>query len=434
MLVLKKFAKLSLLATTRSIFATATFRQSGITLGGTILNGALGAVFYILAARFLGPASFGLMSVAIATLTLIADVGDLGTNTGLINFVPRYAKKAPEKAKKFLKLGLEVKVAVSILVLVIGFFLSSFLAEKVFTKPELTNPLKIAFVGVSAFLFFSFITASLQAFQRFWSWSGIQVGTNTLRVILVLGLVLLGALTLESALWLYILMPFLGFLVGLLIISTKFLKVRGEKTVATEFFHYNKWVAVFALLAAIGARLDTFISARLLSANELGLYSAANQLVKIVPMIVGALSTVVAPKMAKMGNISELVLYVKKAQVLVLGLAGLGILAIPVVLWLIPLLFGIEYVESGPFFVVLLFAMLTFLISVPVHMAVFYYFSKPSLFVWLSLAHLLIVAGLGWSLISLYGAMGAALTVLVGQVFNFIVPLVWVLRKIHIST
>ena len=63
-----------------NIFATATFKQSSITFMGTVLNGALGAVFYILAARFLGPASFGLMSVAIAALTLISDIGDFGTN------------------------------------------------------------------------------------------------------------------------------------------------------------------------------------------------------------------------------------------------------------------------------------------------------------------------------------------------------------------
>ena len=73
--------------------------------------------------------------------------------------------------------------------------------------------------------------------------------------------------------------------------------------------------------------------------------------------------------------------------------------------------------------------MLVFLISVPVHMSVMYYFAKPKLFFWLSAVHLTIILGLGWNLISLYGAMGAAITVLVGQVINFLIPVVWVLRE-----
>ena len=93
------------------VFATVTFRQSSITFTGTFVNGVLGAVFYILAARFLGPANFGLLSVAIAVLTLVSDIGDLGTDTGLVNFVSKYAHKKSTKAKKFLKLGLKIKLS-----------------------------------------------------------------------------------------------------------------------------------------------------------------------------------------------------------------------------------------------------------------------------------------------------------------------------------
>src|SRR3989344_2955674 len=55
--------------------ATTTFRQSSITFIGTALTGALGAVFYILAARFLGPSAFGLFNVSLTVLTLTSDIG-----------------------------------------------------------------------------------------------------------------------------------------------------------------------------------------------------------------------------------------------------------------------------------------------------------------------------------------------------------------------
>ena len=410
--------------------STATFRHSTITFAGTFANGVFGAIFYILAARFLGPAAFGLLSVALAVLTLTSDIGDLGTDTGLVNFVARNFDNDETKAKRFLKLGFEIKIAVWLVILGFGIATSSFLAEVVFRKPELTQPIKIAFVGMGAMLMFSFILHTLQALQKFWSWSIIQAGTNALRVIMVLALLGFGYLNLNSTIWLYIAMPTLGFVIGLYLIPRGFLKVRGEKKIAREFFHYNKWVAAFTLMAALSSRLDTFISARLLDAAQVGLYSAAIQMVKIVPQLVTALGTVIAPKMAQIGSIEDLVRYLKKTQVLVFFLAILGVMAIPVVLYLIPFLFGSEYTASGPIFAVLLFAMLFFLISVPVHMSIFYYFSYPKLFFWLSIVHLTIIAGLGWVLVSRYGAIGAATSVLVAQVVGFIVPALWVIRQI----
>src|SRR3989304_2913147 len=106
--------KLPIITTFGSVFSTTTFKQTSITFSGTIINGLLGALFYILTARFLGPAAFGLMSVAVTTLTLVADIGDLGSNTGIVNFIPRYLNEDKTKALRFLKLGLEVKLFVAL--------------------------------------------------------------------------------------------------------------------------------------------------------------------------------------------------------------------------------------------------------------------------------------------------------------------------------
>src|SRR3989344_533456 len=99
----------------KSILKTATFRQSSITFTGTVLNGFLGALFYIVLARYLGPANFGLITIALTTLVLIADIADIGTNTGLVRFVSANLVNNKEKAYKFLKLALEVKLITSVI-------------------------------------------------------------------------------------------------------------------------------------------------------------------------------------------------------------------------------------------------------------------------------------------------------------------------------
>lgn len=415
----------------KEIFSTATFKQSQITIIGTIVNGILGALFYILVARFLGPASFGLLTVSIATLTLLSDILDFGTNTGLVRFVSLNISSNKEKAIRFLKLSLIVKIVVWSLVLSLGLFLSPFIAERVFNKKELTDPLKLVMFGVGGALLFSFATSALQSFQKYFIWSFINILTNLLRLVCILVLFFNNQINLFSGLTVYLLFPFFGFSLTLLFIPTKsIILVKDEFKVAKEFFGYNFWVAVFVILAAISARLDTFLIGRLLSAKEIGLYGAASQLVQVVPQIVGAIGIVIAPKFASFVNIKQMLVYFKKLQVMVLILSAVGLIAIPISIYFIPFAFGILYSGAIAPFIILLFAMLIFLISLPIHSSIIYYFGKPQIFVWVNLGHLLLISILGYLLIPTLGVVGAAVTVFIGMVFNLIIPLVWFLFNV----
>lgn len=421
----------SLVGKVKSLLNTSTLKKSSITFAGTVVNAVLGAVFYILTARYLGPSGFGIMTVALTVLTLTADMSDLGTNTGIVNFVSRYIKRKKIRAYRYLKLGLQVKLTVGLIVMILGVLLSSYIAGNVFAKPELTDPLQIAFAGVMTLLVFSFIVSALQSFQRFWSWSAIQIATNLLRLLLFATVFYAGFRSIEATLIVYVMVPLIGFIAGLYVIGIDFLKVKGEWKVANQFFRYNGWAAAFAIFAAIGARMDTFITARLLDSSEVGIYSAANQMVKIVPQIVIALGTVIGPKMAQLTTFNDFMKYLKKTQAMVFVLAVMGLMTIPVVIYLIPYIFGTQYIPAEPVFVVLFLAMLIFLISVPIHMAVFYYYSFPKLFFITAVLHFILVTTVGYFAVSGFGVMGAAYTVLIAQVLDLVVPGVFVLSKIQ---
>lgn len=416
----------------KKLLKTATFRQSSVTITGSVINGGLGAFFYVLVARFLGPSDFGLLIISITTLTLISDIADFGTNTGLIRFVSANIIKDKSKALKFLKLSLELKLLIWVFVIVFGFFTSPFIADKIFGKPELLVALRLVMVGVGGSLLFSFATSSLQALQKFFFWSIINITSNLLRLSLIILLLFYQQLSLENTVISYIILPFLGFFFSLLLLPTRnFLAVKDEKKVAPEFFKFSKWVGLFTIIAAVTARLDTFISARLLSSTDVGIYGAANQLVTFVPQLVAALGTVAAPKFSSFDSLDKMVTFFKKFQMFVFAITILGLLAIPLSFYFIPLFLGQAYSESIPVFIVLLFGMLVFLISVPVHNSIIYYFAKPQLFLWLSVGHLLIVGFLGYFMILNFGVMGAAFTVLAGNLFNFVIPLFWFLKKIR---
>ncbi|MDO8619133.1 MAG: oligosaccharide flippase family protein [Candidatus Daviesbacteria bacterium] len=410
------------------IFQTATLKQSVLTIVSTILNGALGISFYIILARNLGPSSFGIFALAVISLTLISDITNLGTDTGLIRFVGKYFSKESGIALKFLKLGLEVKIFSWLVILMFGLLLTPFVAESIFLKSELIIPLRLSLIGAGGALLFSFSTSAVQAYQKFLTWSWLTVGTNGLRLAVLFCMILVGSLNLYTGLWIYIAIPFLGFLISLLILP-KFLFVKNELTVASEFFHYNKWVALFIIVAAISSRLDTYLVARFLPTSSIGIYSAASQVAGVIPQLVFAIATVVAPKLASFTTKAQVITYLKKLQILVLGLAGLGLLFLPAVFFVIPFLFGQAYESSIHIFIILFIAQLIFLISLPVHQAIFYYFAKPAVFVVVSLIHLLIVSILGFLMVTRYGLEGAALTVLVGSISNLVIPSIWVIVR-----
>lgn len=357
----------------------------------------------------------------------------MGSDTGTVRFVGKYINIDKDRALKFLKLSLETRVVVWLGVLFLGWFLVPGIVTGFFFKPELVFPMRLALLGVGSYLVFSFSTYALQSLQKYWTWNGVNIGTNLVRLLITLVLIYFGFLNTNTSLGVYVIVPFLGFLAGLVFLP-KFFGVKGEREVANEFFRYNVWVALFTLVAAFGGRVDTLLSTRLLSLHDVGIYSAALQLASIVPQMVFAISTVVAPKLAGFDSDTKAKEYLKKVQMFTLFLAIVGItVGIPLAKFIIPILYGSNYLQAiGPF-IILLFAQAVFLVSIPAHTSIFYYFDNPKLFVFISLGNILITVGAGWYLISNYGFMGAAYAVLLGNIFNFIVPGLWVLGKFRYS-
>ncbi len=411
----------------RGIAGTDTIKNSSVTTTATIINGILGLAFYVILARILGPAAFGIFSLTVAALSIISDIANVGTDTGIINFVSRWRSSDPDKAKKILKLGLTTKIVASFLIICIGWFLVPWAAEILLKKPELTSALRLALIGASTQLLFSFATSALQAYERFIHWGVLNILMNLLRLLIVVSLIVLLKLGLTSSLIVYITIPALGFLVALKSLPN-FLSTKKESSVAKEFFKYNKWIALSVVFSSVSARLDTLVTARLMSLAELGVYSVAVNLAAVVPQIVFAIASVAAPKLTQFKNIKQAKVYLSKLQIMVIVLALLGIaIGIPLATIIIPLFYGTSYLPSIIPFIVLLLAQAVFLISIPVHTSIFYYFGKPAIFTLLSMLQIALILIITPYLITNYGYLGAASSVLVANLLNFIVPGIWVI-------
>jgi lipopolysaccharide exporter len=413
------------------ILSTTTFQHISIATVSTILTGGLGAIFYMLSARILGPANFGILMVAVTTVALLSDIGNLATDPGLVRFVGKNYDSDKKKALQFLKLSFEIKLALCVFLIIFGWLGAPYLADSFFHKPELTFALRLGFIGSASYIIVSFPTTFFQAIQKFWFWTGIQVGSNLIRLLIVLLLWIYGSFTLENTLTVYVFVPLGIFIASFFFLPKGFLKSDRPEEVRKELFHFNKWVALYATIAALSTRLDTFISARLLSSADVGYYSAANQLVIVVPQFISAFGAILAPKLSNIGDKKEFLTYYKKVQALVFFVVGLGILAAPVVMYLIPYIYGAEYSVHVPMlFLILLAAMLIFLAAIPIHSSILYYYGEPKVFAYTAVIQLFITIVIGWFLISSLGVIGAAFTVLLAMISIFVIPAIWLWRKV----
>lgn len=394
-------------------FHTSTFKQSFITTGSTVVNGALGAVFYLLLARILFPADYGSFSTVVASVTLLSSVFDWGTNQGLVKFLRRSSSSSDRAYIITLSLGVKLISGLALSLLFAA--AAPLIAIHLFHHPELTDGLRFVGLGVLASVLFSFTHSLAQALDKFWLWGGLFITTNLFRLGCLVVLWLIGQTSSQAAIAIYTLVPLLGFFLGLFILRPR-LSFRVSPRLTADFFQFNKWVTASIIVSAVGSRIDTLLTARLLDLSLVGIYSLSTQMIFILPQISTALGAVAAPKFSSFTTASQNLTYVKKALLLSTALAlavSLGL--VPVALLIIRFV-GAGYQASFTPFLILLLAMVVFLSTTPIRDSIMYYYSRPNFFFYQGLVLIFLTITFSLLLIPTLKVLGSSLVILFSQV------------------
>jgi O-antigen/teichoic acid export membrane protein len=399
----------------KPLLATATFRQSVVTTTSIIINGGLGAAFYFLVAKWLGPHEFGLFSLAVTVIGLLISVFDLGSDQGVVKFVSGHSQS--KEYFPFAKLALSLKISVGLMFIVLFTFFSVSISQLIFHQSEIAPLLPLVGLGILTNLIFSFSTSLSQALQKYWLWGALFVGTNFFRFIFVVLLFMVGAVSSGSTTLVYILMPLFGFLVSLNFLNFGFWRASVKLSEVKNFFTFNKWVTGFVIVSAISSRLDIFFSARLLDLSQTGVYSLAVQISSILPQLTTAIGAVTAPKFASFTSTNGNSSYVTKASIFTSLTAICSCLVLFPVSLLVITWAGKNYDSSLLPLVILLISMGLFLATAPFRDSITYYFGKPQFFFWISLGQLIIMILGNLLLVPQMHIVGVALVVFISQVY-----------------
>lgn len=397
-----------------SLSRTKTARNSLIVFSGNLLTATLGFLSIVIITRVLGPYDFGLFSVALAVMTMVVGLADLGIGTGLVRFASLYLEKDRGKADVLFKVVFNLELLISGLILVLGLIFARPLAILISGKSELVFPLRLAFLGAAALSMGSYIVAVLQAWQSFIKLSLYSVITNVVKVSLIVTLLFLHYFHLISVMTVYAVVPFIGITLGMTLIPKDFFRKKHQinaKSIFLELFHFSKWVMISYLANTVISRIDVLILSRYKGAEAVGIYSAGYQLSMIFPLLIGSIATVLLPKVSRLTEKQQFLSFIKKTLLMSCLIIVVLFPGFIFTRELVGLFFGTKYLAAAGIFRVLFLAFMVNLIFNPIS-TVIYALNKPAVFTVANLIQLVLCLVGNFVLIPIYGGYGAAYTFL----------------------
>ena len=378
---------------------------------GNLLNRGLSFVSFALVTRALGPADYGVLSVGMTALGMVAELTDLGLNNGMVKHASLASGRGErEKAALIYGLTLRARVLIALVALVLGLAGGGLFADRVFHKPYLAGLIRLSLFGIFGILLVGFVVAVFQSRQEFGR--GVLVnlaqGAGLLAVIaLLFGI---GQLNVTSVLLANILLPLGALGCGLWLLPRGTICLRGsDPQVSRELFNFGKWMALWAVAAIIQGRLGILMLTSLTTEEQVGLYSVAYRVASLTQMVSGAYSVVLVPQLSALSDPARIRSHTKRAAIFVALMSvaiGLGALLAPVIL---PLIVGPAYDAAIPVLRVLLVGMAIFVLNLPFGSAL-YALNRPQVFAFSAITGLVVAWACNLWLIPYLGAIGAAVT------------------------
>ena len=413
----------------RKLIHSKTAADTSYLLSGTVVSNVFGFAVIAILTRSLEPIGFGVFITALTFAQMVADFSELGVNPGSLNYLGR--AKASEK-NLTLKASLFLRLATSGFAAIFVFCFAKQFALIVFNNLEIVPFIQISAIGA---LFLSLIAWSQNIFQiesRFLISAVVNSSTNIFRFLAVCFLIYSATLNPISGYSFFQLILILSVAIFFLTHNLGFLKSKFDKQTAKKIFKFGIPIGLSFSLASVYTRLDQIMVFNFLGSSEAGFYGLAARLILILVFVISAFGSALAPRFVQISE-KEFASYFKKSLFGSAGLVGVTLISILISPFFIPLIFGDKFIPSIEVFQILALGIIFFIFSIPLNLFLIYRHQK-NIFVF-------IIGGfslfLTWALLSIliptYGINGAALTVSLVNLFQFLAYCVYIytLKKLR---
>lgn len=400
-----------MLGTVKNLFYTDTAKDTLIVSLGTIINVVAGGLFFILAPRILGPADYGLFSTVVATGLMAASIANFGIDTGILKF----AKFGDSDFNKILSLAIKSYIIFGLVVAALGLLFAPLIAEFLGQK-QITNLLRIAFIGNIFILLTNFYVAGMQAKREFTKASIVIISSNILRILILALSAYFLTIGLLSLTLIFFSVTFVSVIIGKFSLPFSLEKTNKKKLI--DFHKYNFFIAISLIISTIP--FDNYFLLKIAGPVQTGLYAAPLKILTFTYQLGGNFSRVLAPRFALFDTKEKVIAYSRKAAAIVFILISGLILFIIFAESFSNLLFGSEFKNSVAIMQILSLGFIFFTASIIPSAVILFYFGKSGTLFRITVIKYISFAVFLTLLIPDFGAIGAALAFTASETFSFI--------------
>jgi len=306
-------------------------KGSSIAFVLRIIGIIAGYIFTLLITRGYGAEAMGIFALSFTLLQIASVISRLGMDTALLRFVAEYSSQGKwEVVKDVYKKAIKLVIPFSVLLSVLVFFLSPYIAEYVFKKPHLTPYFQIASIGIVPFVLLYIHTESLRGLKKIKEYMFLQQAG-----IFIIASIILGALTLYMSslqtsinlnklpIAVYIFSVFVLSIIAYFIWKKYTKKEHSQseqKLPAQKGLSYSYILSVSvpmlfsSSLALIMGWTDTIMLGMFRTEEEVGIYNVALRVSMITSITLMAINTIAAPKFAEFWGKGDIERLAKIAQ------------------------------------------------------------------------------------------------------------------------
>lgn len=285
---------------------------AGIAFLLRVTGAGLGFSSNLLLAHLLGAEGVGIYYLAFTITSIAAIIGTIGLDNALLRFIAASAaQKDWGRIAGVYRKGVSFVISACIIVTLVIFTTASWIAESVFSDPELTEPLRLMALGILPMALITLHAEALKGLKRIRDATLIQgfgLSFTNVPLLALLG----GTLGVIGAVAAYVASTLIVLSLGIVIWRRAMLQIRSETIINfdTRLLLTTSSPLLWLALVNLGMTMtDTIMLGIWADSESIGIYGAAARTAMLTSFILIAVNSIAAPKFAALyaqGNIQDL--------------------------------------------------------------------------------------------------------------------------------
>ncbi len=286
-------------------------RGSLILLVGQLSSTLILATGMLLVARFLGPVKFGSFNIAQSVVHIAVLLMNLGVQPAMVKYLAQFRHEEKDGyLRVFIESGLLITAFVSILLTIIVYFSSGFIANEIFNEPGQEIYIKYLSIGILGTAFSNIAQGITVGYERMELRSSITIIYSFVKSVVSPVLVYIGLGTLGAILG-HISPLLLSGAVGLFFIITIY---RNQKSIESSISHFDavKMILTYgfplylsSLLGGILPQIYTALLGVWETKEKIGNYSVALNFSVLLSFVTLPISTTIFPLFSQLEKKSK---------------------------------------------------------------------------------------------------------------------------------